>query len=219
MCFSAEASFISGVAIASVGVVSLRIVKTNSHKLFATIPIVFGIQQIIEGFLWLALKGKLEQESITPLTYGFIFIAQIIWPIWVPYSIYLMEQKAGRKKLFWGLIGIGAAISLTVCVRLLFYPLTSAIVDHHIVYSMKFPVLIKYLGAAGYFIATVVPTFASSVKRMHFLGILILISYVTAAIFFTKYAISVWCFFAAVISMVIYIIVKKNAKSDGMEKV
>jgi hypothetical protein len=49
MCFSASASFIAGTSRSSVGVAALRNTKTRSEQPLATIPLLFGIQQLTDG--------------------------------------------------------------------------------------------------------------------------------------------------------------------------
>ena len=57
MCFSASASFGAGIVLTGIGVASIKKSDTRSKSLFASIPLIFGIQQITEGFLWLALSN------------------------------------------------------------------------------------------------------------------------------------------------------------------
>jgi hypothetical protein len=55
MCFSAGASFAGGVIITGIGVATFRELHKPSQLVFASIPVFFGVQQIVEGFLWLTL--------------------------------------------------------------------------------------------------------------------------------------------------------------------
>jgi hypothetical protein len=55
MCFSPGASFTLGAALLVTGAASLKEVKRPRQVLLAGIPVLFGIQQIIEGFMWLSL--------------------------------------------------------------------------------------------------------------------------------------------------------------------
>ena len=59
--------------------------------------------------------------------------------------------------------------------------------------------------AEGAFISAVgvALLFVSSVKRMYLMGILMLLSLAVAVFFYKVHPTSVWCFFAALISMVI----------------
>jgi len=61
-----------------------------------------------------------------------------------------------------------------------------------------------------YLIATITPLFVSSIKRTHLMGILMFFSCLITAIFFTQYLLSVWCFFAALISGVIFWILRDS---------
>ena len=213
MCFSATASFTSGIVLGTIGVVTVKNSPQPHHKPFAIIPLIFAFQQFTEGFLWLALKGKIDPAWEHIFTHSFITIAQVVWPFWVPFSISLLEQNPKRKKIFYFLIAIGCMISLSIAYRLLFYPAYSTIEQHHISYHLAFPVTIHYLGAICYCIVILAPPFVSSVKRMHLLGTFAFVSFIAAEIFYTKYVISVWCFFAAIISVAVYIVIKAQKKS------
>lgn len=80
MCFSAEASFAGGIIISAVGIATVTKVHKSSQVVFASIPIFFGIQQIVEGSLWLTIPlidyVKLKEIS----TYIFLIMADVLWP-------------------------------------------------------------------------------------------------------------------------------------------
>lgn len=57
MCFSAEASFISGTVLVTIGVAAIRLCKHPKELLFASIPLLLGVQQFSEGYLWLIFSG------------------------------------------------------------------------------------------------------------------------------------------------------------------
>ncbi|NLL89783.1 MAG: hypothetical protein GX226_01560, partial [Dehalococcoidales bacterium] len=46
--------------------------------------------------------------------------------------------------------------------------------------------------------------FISSVKRMWVFGVLIAVACIVTGIFFSQFLTSIWCFFAAVISVIVY---------------
>ena len=71
MCFSATASFAASAVLITAGGASLSLAKPH-QRLFAAMPLLFGIQQAIEGLQWLQLdKG----ESSLLAGYGFLFFA------------------------------------------------------------------------------------------------------------------------------------------------
>jgi hypothetical protein len=45
---------------------------------------------------------------------------------------------------------------------------------------------------------------------MWMLGITILISYIMTTIYYTDYVVSVWCFFASIISIVVFFIIREH---------
>jgi hypothetical protein len=53
MCFSASASFIAGTSLSVIGVAAIRRTRARTELPFAMIPLLFGIQQLIEGVIWL----------------------------------------------------------------------------------------------------------------------------------------------------------------------
>jgi hypothetical protein len=95
---------------------------------------------------------------------------------------------------------------------------TPEIMGYHILYNSDFPKLIAIPVFILYLIATITPLFISSIQRTHLLGILMFLSCLVTAIFFTQYLTSVWCFFAALISGVIYWILSDSKKKFNFDK-
>jgi hypothetical protein len=79
MCFSAGASFAGGVIITGTGVATFREVHKPSQLVFASIPVFFGVQQILEGCQRTHLLGILMFLSclITAL-----FFTQYLISVW-----------------------------------------------------------------------------------------------------------------------------------------
>ena len=65
MCFSATASFAAGIGLTGLGLVTVWRVPEPRQRPFAALPLLFGLQQLTEGALWLALQsgGTLHIES------------------------------------------------------------------------------------------------------------------------------------------------------------
>lgn len=212
MCFSASASFTAGVVLSVIGVASIRKSSTRSQLAFATIPMIFAVQQICEGFLWLALETPSFSSLQAMMTYLFLFFAQVVWPLWVPLAIYLLEENPKRKKIQKGLLGMGILVSAYLAYCLLSYPVLGKVLGYHISYEQDYPEALSLYGGGFYVIATILPPFLSSVKRMWMLGLLILISYIITTIFYEDYIVSVWCFFASVISICVLFVMYEMQK-------
>jgi hypothetical protein len=213
MCFSAEASFAGGVIISAVGVATIREVHKPAQMVFASIPIFFGIQQIIEGSLWMTLP-RMDYVSIQHIsTYIFLIMADVLWPVMIPLSVLLMEENKKKKSILTILLIMGVSLSLYYTFCLLFFTVTPQIMGFHILYNTSFPKSLSMPAFVVYLIVTITPLFISSIKRTHLMGILMFFSCLVTAIFFTQYLTSVWCFFAALISGVVFWILRDSKKA------
>ena len=215
MCFSATASFGVSAALLAGGIVSAKHVKTSSQIPFAMIPFVFSVQQFCEGFIWLSFKNTALESAGVGFTYAFLVFAQVVWPTLVPYAIYKMEGRNGRKKNLRLLLITGIALSIYLAFSLLYYPAKSSISNFHIRYDLSRPDQYMYITAVLYVIATIVPPFISSIKRMSAIGLFNLSSFIVTVLFFSEYLISIWCFFAAAISIGVFLVLKKTALVDN----
>lgn len=212
MCFSASASFGAGVVLTVIGVASIKKAKFPSQTPFASIPLIFGVQQIAEGFLWLALLNP-EYSSLSQVAmYNFLVFAQVVWPVWVPFAILKLEPKENRRLVSKILVGIGASVSIYLGYCMINYPVEASIIGNHISYHEKFPPSLRFYVGALYAISTIAPTFYSRISRMWMLGITVMVSYIITAVFYADYIISVWCFFASIISIAIYVIMQSIEK-------
>lgn len=212
MCFSAGASFASGVVISSIGIASLKEVHKPSQKVLAIIPLLFGIQQLSEGCLWLALS-RTDFEIIKLIsTYTFLITAQILWSWIIPLSILLIEEESWRIKILRVMLVIGVVLSIYYAFYLFFHKVNSQILDCHILYTTESPESLALPTFILYIAVTIAPFFVSSVKRMYLLGIIMALSCLAAAVFYRLYLTSVWCFFAAIISIFIYLILRESKR-------
>ncbi|MBI1886874.1 MAG: hypothetical protein HYS19_00645 [Nitrosomonadales bacterium] len=206
MCFSATASFIAGISLAALGVATVKKAERKAEIPFAMIPLLFGIQQIIEGMLWLSFRFDAKLLNVT-MTYMFTLFSHVLWPIFVPLSIGLVETTAWRKKAIAVFLFIGMAVGLYLLYLIVKFPVASKI-NGHIVYIS--PHFYKVPTMALYLAATCVACFFSSHKQVNIFGILALLLFMVAYWFYTAAFFSVWCFFAAILSVVIYLYFKSG---------
>jgi hypothetical protein len=210
MCFSAAASFTGGAIVSTIGFAAMKRVRKPSQRLFAGIPLFFGVQQIAEGFLWLSFTHPEYAAFRQGSMYLFLFMARVFWPAMLPLSVLWMEEDPGRKKKLGVLLAMGLTVSFYYTYCLVFLNVAPDIAGNHIQYISDFPESLAVPVFIIYFIASIVPLFISGMKRVSLLGVLMAVSGIASAVFFTLYLTSVWCFFAAIISVVIYWIL-----SDG----
>ncbi|HET6767115.1 MAG TPA: DUF6629 family protein [Chitinophagaceae bacterium] len=222
MCFSAGASFGAAAVLSVVGAAAVIKARTIPQGLFAAIPFIFSIQQVAEGMLWLSFNNE-EIAGRSFFTYVFLVFAIMFWPLWIPFTTRLLEKDATRKKILTLILFFGVIVSAGFACIVLLYPLEAVATDHHIHYRLDLPPAIDnlmWLFNILYFTTTIISTFISSTKRMKLLGFVFIVAYLSAMYFYNGAVLSVWCYFAALLSIVILWIVSEFQSSlDGTQKV
>jgi hypothetical protein len=215
MCFSAEASFGASAVIGTLGVVTLKKAKTTNQIPFASIPLLFAVQQASEGMLWIGLSSANHDSWKHFPVYIFLIFAQLVWPVWIPFSTLQLEHNRKRRTIIKVILGMGTLVSLYLMYCMFVYDLKAEIHSGHIKYTLSFPMAFAWISSVFYFVPTVVPLFVSSFKRIQLLGLAVLAAFVFSKIYFAEHLISVWCFFAAILSLVILWITSKFKKTDN----
>ena len=219
MCFCATASFSAGAILIPAGIYSLtKAYQGNRHYLaLAAFPLLFGVQQVIEGGLWLALEQRADLNIEMTAT-GYLFFAYFLWPFFVPLAALLVEKNTWRKSLFMLFSFTGFVYGASLYLPLLLYPewLSVTIIKDSILYQ---PVLIydeivsRTVVRVFYAFIVAVPLLFSTVSTLRLFGILIFVSVAASAVFFAYVFLSIWCFFAAILSAYIVYIVHREASA------
>lgn len=212
MCFSAPASFIASGSLAVLGGTSLIVAK-KKDKLLAAIPLMFSFQQMFEGIQWLYLNAN---SSSLIAGYGFLLFALIIWPIYVPTFVYILDKK--RRWILKWFIFLGIAVTL----YFLWLLLTQSLIIHEVkaCVSYNFNLPFQNVTTVIYLLVIIGPLLISSQQIFKWFGVVITILGIISWYFYSVTFTSVWCFFAAIISSMffIYIIFKKNIHSISVSK-
>ncbi len=208
MCFSAEASFTAAAFLTLTGIVSLRIAP-KTFTLVACIPLLFALQQIAEGFLWINLSKTSQDPNYISLAKDvFLAIAFLIWPIWIPLSFFMVEKVLWRGFFLIAITLAGVLWSAYFLYILPDHEISVRIANHSIQYEAN----ISYEGL--YYIAIILLScFVSSLRALWFFGVLVSIALIISYYFYTETMVSVWCFFAALLSVAIYFLLKHERSS------
>jgi hypothetical protein len=201
MCFSATASFSAGILLTAIGVATINMAQRKTEIPFAMIPLLFGLQQFIEGLLWLSFQYNSHLLNVI-MTYVFTLVSHVFWPIFIPLSIGLMEIVPWRKKVIHAFQLTGIVLGMYLLYFIVRHPITSEI-QSHIVYV--FPHFHKPLVLVLYIASTCISAFFSSHRIINIFGLLALILFMIAFWFYFVAFFSVWCFFSAILSVVIYL--------------
>ena len=215
MCFSATASFISGTALCVIGVATLKQTRSTNEIPFALIPLLFGIQQLTEGVIWLSFSYNIPVLRQV-MTYIYSLFSHFVWPIYVPFAIGIMEVVKWRKKALLVLLVLGVIVGLFLLYWITAGPLNAEIISHHIVYVS--PHFYSVPAMILYFTATCISCFFSSHGFIRLLGVLLVLSLIGAQIVHSVALVSIWCFFAAILSLLVYLHLRFRDSGWGQNK-
>lgn len=201
MCFSATASFAAGAALTAAGVATLRMTSRKVEVAFAMVPFLFGVQQIIEGFIWLSLRH--EPVADVTLTFLYSLFSHVLWPIYIPFAVRLLETVPWRRTAMSVCQAIGLAVGLYLLYFIVQSPVTARVVDGHIAYESPhfyaIPTMVMYL------IGTCASSLFSSNRTIQVFGALSFVTFVAAYAIHVATFFSVWCFFAAILSLIVFV--------------
>ena len=215
MCFSAPASFAASGALAISGVAVLRIPKKKTEIPLSLFPMIFAIHQFIEGLVWLNYTGVISDTYRMGAIYAYAFIAFVFWPIYAPFSMYLVEQGKMRRKIILLCLIVGLYIGITCLIGIIRGPVEANALSHSISYHIPTPPM----SLAPYLIAVSVPFLIASNKRLVILGFALLIACgVAAHMACCNTFPSLWCFYAAILSLIVYLYFRYQAKATAKKE-
>jgi len=152
------------------------------------------------------------------MLYGF-FPFFVFGFLMTTYPNWMNGEKIPPRLYIPAFLLLAGGIALFYLRHIMTYDLHAEISGRHIIYKSavlhpfgKIPTLI-------YLVPTLVPFFVSSLKRAYIMGIIMFLSFVVSAVAYREYLTSVWCFFAAVMSFVIYYIIRDSRKSTFLKPV
>ena len=201
MCFSAPASFVAGAALSAVGVATIRMTSRKAEIPFAMIPFLFGVQQLTEGMIWLSFRDESPLSNAT-LTFAYSLFSHVLWPIFVPFAVGLLETVPWRKKAVAACQIAGAAVGLYLLYIVVQFPVTSRVLEKHIAYDSPHFYIVTVM--LLYLIATCASSLFSSNRVIQVFGGLSLATFIAAYAIHVATFFSVWCFFAAMLSFIVY---------------
>jgi hypothetical protein len=209
MCFSATASFIASGALAASGVAIARMPKSRSAIPLSLAPVIFATHQFIEGLLWLNHRGVLADGVKTVGVYGFLLIAYVLWPIFVPFAAHATESGRVRRWIMLLCLLVGLYAGMAALVGIIRAPVDASVVGHSFAYVIDLPRIFF----TPYVIAVAIPFLVSSNKRLALFGVALAASCVAAMFIASAPTFpSVWCFYAAILSLLLYLFFRYSAK-------
>lgn len=205
MCFSMSVSYGSAALLIATGAATSLGNQTKPRRMVAAIPLLFGVQQAAEGIVWQTMG---QEAAISLNQFGillFLTFVYVVWPSWLPWSLYNIESNEKRKRILKIIGGMGLGISLLAAIVLYSAEVEAYVVGHSVGYNFRnlhrsWPPNIEF---PLYLTPTMVPFFISSLRTVKRAGYLVFGSLLIAQVINQEATTSVWCFFAALISLYI----------------
>lgn len=215
MCFSAEASFSAAALLVPVGLYTVSKARREmpGWTLFASFPLVFGVQQALEGAVWLGLDAG-DPELTYCAARGFLFFSNFFWPVWVPLAAWWLEEEASRKRMMSLLAMLGFFFGLAAFLPTVLegYALQVGIEDHSVTYQTRLldeGWISRPIVEMVYALIVLSSLLLSSERGIRIFGGLILLAFVATYGAYYHALISVWCFFAAVLSLYLVLAMRR----------
>ena len=202
MCFSATASFSAGALLIVIGTLTLKLARRPRELAFAAIPLLFAIQQLIEGVIWLTFSVDAPLVN-SVMTHAYSFFSHVLWPAYVPLAVWLIEPPGRRRQVLLVFVAGGVAVACYLLYILMAFPVVSRPTGQHIEYLS--PHFYAAVTMTLYLLSTTASPLLSTHRMVKVFGALSLLAFGAAYYFYAQWFISVWCLFAALLSALIYL--------------
>ena len=162
----------------------------------------FAIQQLSEGVIWLTFRYEAPQLN-TVMTHVYSFFSHVLWPAYVPVAVLLIEPASRRRRALLVFVAAGVAVGAYLLYVLVAFPVVSRTIGQHVEYVSP-----HFFAAAVitlYLLSTAFSPILSTHRMVKVFGVLALSSFALAYASYATWFISVWCFFAALLSAVVYL--------------
>jgi hypothetical protein len=201
MCFSPQADFTAGAVVVGVGVATLRRVRMRRELIVGALPLLFGIHQLVEGFVWLGLRGEVSAGLGDAAKEIYIAFAHAVLPALVPLGFTLLEPDRRRARWMWPLVGLGTLLGAYLFWQVTAYPVGAQEQARCIDYTTH--TTNNLLIGALYIVVTCGPALMSSRRHLRWFGVVSLVGVIAAALVRVDELTSLWCVYVALVSVLI----------------
>jgi uncharacterized protein DUF6629 len=197
MCFSLAASVAAGTVLCAAGAATLGLARRRAELPLASVPLLFGVQQLVEGVVWWSVDhddGRLDAQA----TSAYMLFSHVLWPMFVPFAMLCLEGVGWRRKALGAALAVGALVTLDgLWIVLRDHP-SAQVAGSSLQYARP-----SLLMVALYLLATCVGTMLSSHRFLQGIGAAALALALLTLWLYAVVFVSVWCFFSAVLTVLI----------------
>jgi hypothetical protein len=202
VCYSPQADLIGGIAIGAIGIDALRHVDHRSdHVALASLPLLLGVHQFDEAFVWLGLQGHVPTSVGRAALWIYLLIAFVLLPIGIPLAVRAFEPNLRRRRLMMPFVAAGMLVGAYLLYVIVRGPIDAQLGHFHLAYSA--PISHGLLVVGLYVAAVCGALLLSSYRHVVIFGALNLIAVAILARLTIDGFASLWCAYAAVASAAI----------------
>jgi len=199
VCFSAQADVVGGLVVTAIGLDVVRHVNgRHGHMALAALPLLLGVHQLVEAFVWWGLQGHVNAGLGRVATWIYLLIAFVVLPVFVPLGVVLLEPRRRRRSAMLVFVVLGVAVSTVLLAAMVRGPAKAVLGHNHLSYSTDLRAGLVVVVA--YVIATCGSLIVSSYHDVAVFGIVNLVAVAVIARLTIDGFASLWCGWAAITS-------------------
>ena len=202
MCFSAQADLASGAVIGAIGAATLAKVRAPREIVLAAMPLAFALHQLTESFVWRELDAGHTPAMGAAVTLYLVF-AWILLPVLVPLAILLVEPPGPRRRRLLPFVVMGGLAGAYLAVAVVNGDASAHATQHTIQYGGAGRY--AWIATVLYVVATCGAPLLSGFRAIVWFGVANVAAVAVIVTIQTEGLTSVWCLWAAVVSVLIYV--------------
>ncbi len=196
MCFSPEGDLAGGVVVVAIGVDACRHLGDKKEYLFvAGLPLLLGLHQIVETFVWWGLQGKVSPTIGSVAMWAYLLFALAALPVLVPLLVLGLERTPAMRRRIVPFVVAGAATGGILLATMLRTHRTADLGSYHLAYSIGLQHGVLVVGL--YIAATCGSMLVSGLRHVFWFGVSNLVAIAVLARLSADGFTSLWCFYAA----------------------
>jgi hypothetical protein len=199
LCFSPQGDLAAGIVVATIGVDACRHLRGRpEYAAVAVLPVVLGLHQIDEAFVWWGLRGDVPRGLGDVAMWIYLLFALVILPVLAPLIVLAIEKTARRRWRIVPFVGVGALVSAILLEAMVSGHPSAKLGSYHIAYSIGLQHGLVIIGL--YVVATCGPLLLSGYRSVVWFGVANLIAVIVLARLSADGFTSLWCLYAALVS-------------------
>jgi len=212
VCFSPVGDLVGGALVVAIGLDACRHVKGRSENLaIATLPLVLGLHQIDEAFVWWGLQGHVSPGVGNIAMWIYLAFALVALPVLVPLLLTIFEPSRVHRVRYVPFTLLGIVVSAVTLNAMLTQNPTVRLGTYHLAYSVGLTHGVLIIGL--YIVATCGSLLVSGNRTLQYFGIANLVAVIVLALLCADGFTSLWCFYAALLSGAIALHLRRHEPS------